>query len=76
MNIGCIECGVSSNLVGAFDSLEEANRIAKMFNDNGEAAWRGGGQNIYQVFELPKLPGINAEYLIYLSEEERNNDML
>ncbi len=60
INIGCIECGVSSNVVGVFSSEEKANRIA---DDCGEKFnWREGGQNQFQVFPLPLTGVISAEY--------------
>lgn len=45
VNIGCIECGVSSNIVGVFDDDIKANEIAAKLNDTH--AWREGGQNSY-----------------------------
>jgi hypothetical protein len=48
MDIGCIECGESSDLLGVFDSKEEAESIASEWSALG---WRGG-QHSYDVFEL------------------------
>lgn len=61
VNIGCIECGVSSNIVGVFDSDIKANEIAAKLNDTHR--WREGGQNSYEVFPMPELNVINEEYL-------------
>ena len=61
VNIGCIECGVSSNIVGVFDDDIKANEIAAKLNDTHE--WREGGQNAYEVFPMPELNVINEEYL-------------
>jgi hypothetical protein len=61
VNIGCIECGVSSNIVGVFDNEEKANEIAKEFDT--KFSWREGGQNSFEVFEMPELNVINTEYL-------------
>ena len=61
VNIGCIECGVSSNIVGVFNSEEKANQLAKEFDNKFE--WREGGQNSFEVFEMPLLNAINSEYL-------------
>lgn len=61
VNIGCIECGVSSNIVGAFDNDIKANEIAAKLNDTH--GWREGGQNSYEVFPMPELNVINEEYL-------------
>ena len=49
-NIGCIECGVSSNVVGLYDTEDEANKAAQACNDN--LSWRDGGQNAFEVFDL------------------------
>lgn len=61
VNIGCIECGVSSNIVGVFDDDIKANEIASKLNDTH--GWREGGQNSYEVFPMPELNVINEEYL-------------
>ena len=49
-NVGCIECGVSSNVVGTYDTEQEANAVAgkclNLFH------WRDGGQNEFEVFDL------------------------
>ena len=49
-NIGCIECSVSSNVVGVYATTEEARRVADLLN--GKLSWREGGQNYYEVFDL------------------------
>lgn len=60
VNIGCIECGVSSNIVGLFATEGEAENIASELSKMHD--WREGGQNSYEVFPLPKLGKINKEY--------------
>lgn len=60
MNIGCIECGVSSAIVGVFSDKEKANAIA---DECGEKYnWREGGQNSFEVFELPEAEKVVDEY--------------
>ena len=49
-NIGCIECGVSSDVVGLYDTKEEADKVAKTCNDKLD--WREHGQNAFEVFDL------------------------
>jgi hypothetical protein len=49
-NVGCIECGVSSNVVGVYKSKKEADRIAAICTN--KLSWRGGGQNSFEVFDL------------------------
>lgn len=61
VNIGCIECGVSSNIVGVFDSKERAEEIAVEFSD--KFSWREGGQNDFEVFPMPEANVIADEYL-------------
>lgn len=68
-NIGCIECGVSSNLVGVFDSAEKAAAIAEHLQD--ELRWREGGQNSFEVFELNE---INKEYLEFLPTQPDDHE--
>jgi len=60
-NIGCIECGISSNIVGIFSDKVNACKIAEELDERMD--WRNGGQNHYEVFELPEPEIINPEYL-------------
>lgn len=61
MNIGCIECGVSSNVVGVYEEETKAQDAADILNENG--SWREGGQNNYEVFELKDGFFENDEYV-------------
>lgn len=49
-NVGCIECGVSSNIVGMYATEDEADRVAAILDK--KMSWREGGQNSFQVFNL------------------------
>lgn len=49
-NVGCIECGVSSNVVGLFATEQEA--LVAMAKCEKELSWREGGQNSFEVFDL------------------------
>lgn len=49
-NVGCLECGVSSNVVGFYATKEEADRVAQACDI--ELNWRQGGQNSFEVFDL------------------------
>lgn len=60
VNIGCIECGVSSNVVGVFSDENRATAIAEQFGKKYD--WREGGQNSFEVFPMPELEVVNAEY--------------
>jgi len=61
VDIGCLECGVSSDIVGVFDDKEKANKIVTEFNKI--FGWREGGQHEFEVFRMPKLNVVNAKYL-------------
>lgn len=50
MNIGCIECGVSSGVVGVFATQGEADKAAEKCQE--QLHWREGGQNSFEVFDL------------------------
>ncbi len=60
VNIGCIECGVSSNIVGLFTSKIQAEGLAESLSHTHN--WREGGQNSFEIFELPQPDVINPEY--------------
>jgi hypothetical protein len=60
VNIGCIECGVSTNIVGVFDSKEKAESIVSQCFEKYD--WREGGQNGFEVFEMPEINVVNQEY--------------
>ncbi len=54
IDVGCHECGVGSEVVGAYRTLQEAE-VAKDACDKRTAGWRDGGQTIAETFtmELP-----------------------
>ena len=60
VNIGCIECGVSSEIVGLFKEKEKAERIVKECDKHYD--WRESGQNSFEVFLLPKSEIIHTDY--------------
>ena len=66
VNIGCIECGVSSAIVGVFTDKERADALADELNTKYD--WREGGQNYYDVFPLPPFDVVADEYLAALEE--------
>lgn len=67
-DVGCIECGVSSNVVAIYPTEQEANAVAEKLNNTYE--WREGGQNSYEVFKLGELYEVNAEYKDVLANGE------
>lgn len=60
VNIGCIECGVSSNIVGVFTDKAEAERVTEELDDR--MSLREGGQNAFEVFPMPPLNVVAEEY--------------
>lgn len=61
VNIGCLECGVSSDIVGVFTDKEDAYSLEEECTE--KFSWREGGQNSFEVFEVNVLNVINPEYL-------------
>lgn len=66
MDIGCIECGVSSKVVGVFADEAKANALAEELQESH--FWRDGGQNNFQVFLLPEPETVDPEYLVPVGE--------
>lgn len=60
VNIGCLECGVSSNIVGVFDDQARADAEAARCDKN--FGWREGGQNSFEVFPMPEMNPVAEEY--------------
>lgn len=67
-NVGCIECGVSSNVVAVYPTEQEANAVAEKLNE--VHSWREGDQNSYEVFKLGDLYEVEGEYKEILSDGE------
>ena len=63
MNIGCIECGVTSAVVGIYDDFDFATALAEKLNSIRAFYWRQGGQNSYEVFVLPTT--VNSTHIDY-----------
>ena len=61
MNIGCLECGVSSKIVGVFADKAKADEVAAACYKTHD--WREGGQNAFEVFGVPAPEVVDAEYL-------------
>lgn len=62
MNIGCIECGVTSAIVGVYTDRTFAEQLAEKLNSTRAFSWREGGQNHYEVFELPLTNSTHTDY--------------
>ena len=57
VNIGCIECGVSSDIVGVFDDERLADSVCSQCEH--KHSWRNGGDNEFRVFKVD-LADINV----------------
>lgn len=68
MNIGCIECGISSQIIGVFSDQKEAQKLASILKDKGY--WEKGGKNHYEVFSLDSGFWVKGEYLELAYKEE------
>ena len=66
VNIGCIECGVSSAIVGVFTDKERADALADELSTKYH--WREMGQNNYEVFAMPTFDIVADEYQKALQE--------
>jgi hypothetical protein len=66
MDIGCIECGASSNIVGKFATEEQANKLASHIQ---RVHGRQGEEHRFEVFQLPDNEGIFPEYVKYVEGE-------
>ena len=63
VDIGCIECGASSEIVGMFDDEVAANAIADQLHNGAD--FRDGGQYRFEVFPTPILNAIHQDYAEY-----------
>lgn len=70
VNVGCIECGVSTNIVGVFTDKQRADDLANALHETH--SWREGGQNSFEVFPMPRLDAVNDEYLTLSAQDEPN----
>jgi hypothetical protein len=51
-DIGCIECGEESAVIGVFDTEAEAETACEAARVKQEADWHG--QHSMEIFELPE----------------------
>lgn len=51
IDVGCHECGVGSEVIGSYNTEEEAESACKKKTDEHNN-WRDGGQTIPQVFTV------------------------
>jgi hypothetical protein len=65
-NIGCIECGVSSNVVGLYDTKDEADKVVAICED--KLHWRESGQNAFEVFDLTQPQAQEYVEVLYAAQ--------
>lgn len=51
IDIGCIECGISSKAIGSYKTQEEADKACENVTEQ-TGNWRDGGQSSPEVFEI------------------------
>ena len=59
VDIGCIECGEITNVLGVFTDFEKAKEVMEDHEKRQEKT--GNGQHIFKVFEIEK---IDTEYRV------------
>lgn len=61
VDIGCIECGEPSAVLGVFTDENRAQRVCDEHEERQTANW--GGQHYFEVFEVDEIDkGIRIEY--------------
>ncbi|NYV67599.1 hypothetical protein HYI36_20175 [Bacillus sp. Gen3] len=56
VDIGCIECGESSNVLGVFTSKSVADKVVRDHEKRQSHHW--GGQHSFEVFEIDSIDRI------------------
>lgn len=69
VDIGCIECGEKSSVLGIFDDLDEAYKIGNQCKKYQEENWRG--QHSFEIFEVNKENELIDGYYIEGLKEKR-----
>ena len=59
VDIGCIECGEPTHVLGIFNNKKEANKILEEHEERQREHW--SGQHSFEIFEIEEL---NKEYRI------------
>lgn len=72
LDIGCIECGEPSAVLGIFDNKKDAQKVCKKYESIQSEHWYG--QHYFEVQEVNKLnEEVNTEY--YDEYKEGNDDL-
>lgn len=62
MEIGCIECGLGSDVVGLFEDRAAAEREVAVCKR--DFYWQFGGENRFSIFEIDTDQDLNRNFLI------------
>ena len=75
VDIGCIECGESSRIIGVFNNIEKAYVIRDKCHDIQRKHWTG--QHYFEIFEIDIEKEIVDNYYFELGSEddERNSNV-
>ena len=73
VDIGCIECGEPSSVLGIFTDIEKAKDIMKRCEEYQDKNWTG--QHYFEIYEVSKENElINKYYIKGLKEEFKIGD--
>lgn len=61
MEIGCIECGLSSCVVGLFEDRAQAEKEVAVCEKDFH--WRFGGENHFSIFAIDSDRDLNRNFL-------------
>lgn len=56
VEIGCLECGIGSDIVGVFSDKEKAEELSNKLNKET------GTDYCYEVYDMPEIDVINPAY--------------
>ena len=71
MDIGCIECGATSEVVGLFKSAMEAETMADVLNKH--YSFHDHCQHNYKVFDLKNINGLQEPYTTMIKDKEERH---
>lgn len=58
VDIGCIECGENSNVLGIFTDEERAKVVCTEHEERQKKNWRG--EHLYEVFPMDEIDVVNT----------------
>lgn len=59
-DIGCLECGEESNIVGLYDTKEEAVAASIVASDIQQQSW--SGQHEFEIYDLAEVNPAATEH--------------